>query len=34
MHLITHIDGRPHFAKLSIGDVEQVQIAAIDPDFY
>jgi hypothetical protein len=27
-----HIDGRPHFAKLSIGDIEQVKIAAIDPD--
>ena len=28
-----HIDGRPHFAKLSIGDIDQVKIAAIDPDF-
>jgi hypothetical protein len=33
-HLITHIDGRPYFAKLSFGDVEQVKIAGIDPDFY
>ena len=28
------IDGRPYFAKHSVGDVEQVKIAAIDPDFY
>ena len=27
------IDGRPHFAKLSIDDGKQVKIAAIDPDF-
>ena len=27
-----HIDGRPCFAKLSIDDIEQVKIAAIDPD--
>jgi hypothetical protein len=30
--LFLHIDGRPHFAKLSIGVIEQVKIAAIDPD--
>jgi hypothetical protein len=29
----SHIDGRPHFAKLSLDDVKQVEIAAIDPDF-
>jgi len=29
----THIDGRPRFAKLSIDNVEKVEIAAIDPDF-
>ena len=28
-----NIDGRPHFAKLSIDDGEQVKIAVIDPDF-
>jgi hypothetical protein len=28
-----YIDGRPHFAKRSIDDVKQVEIAAIDPDF-
>jgi hypothetical protein len=27
------IDGRPRFAKLSIDNVEKVEIAAIDPDF-
>ena len=27
------IDGRPHFAKLSIDDGKQEEIAAIDPDF-
>ena len=27
------IDGRPHFAKLSIDDGKKVKIAAIDPDF-
>jgi hypothetical protein len=27
------IDGRPHFAKPSIGVGEKVEIAAIDPDF-
>ena len=26
--LFLHIDGRPHFAKLSIGDIDQVKIAA------
>ena len=29
----SHIDGRPHFAKHSINDGKQVEIAAIDPDF-
>jgi hypothetical protein len=29
----SHIDGRPQFAKRSIDDVKQVEIAAIDPDF-
>ena len=33
MQLIVNIDGRPWFAKLSISDVQQVEIAAIDPDF-
>lgn len=28
----SHIDGRPRFAKRSIDDVKQVEIAAIDPD--
>ena len=28
-----HLDGRPQFAKLSIDNVEKVEIAAIDPDF-
>jgi hypothetical protein len=28
-----NIDGRPRFAKLSIDNVEKVEIAAIDPDF-
>jgi len=27
------IDGRPRFAKLSIDNVEKVEIAAINPDF-
>lgn len=27
------IDGRPRFTKLSIDNVEKVEIAAIDPDF-
>ena len=27
------IDGRPRFVKRSVDDVEQVKIAAIDPDF-
>jgi hypothetical protein len=27
------IDGRPRFAKRSIDDGEQEEIAAIDPDF-
>ena len=27
------IDGRPRFAKRSFGNVKQVKIAAIDPDF-
>ena len=30
---IQAIDGRPHFAKLSIDDGKQEEIAAIDPDF-
>jgi hypothetical protein len=29
----SHIDGRPRFAKHSINDGKQVEIAAIDPDF-
>ena len=29
---LTHIDGRPCFAKHSIDDVKEVEIAAIDPD--
>lgn len=33
MRLIVNIDGRPGFATLSISDVQQVEIAAIDPDF-
>ena len=28
-----NIDGRPSFAKPSVSDVQQVEIAAIDPDF-
>ncbi len=28
-----HIDGRPRFAKLSVGVVKKVEIAAIDSDF-
>ena len=28
-----HIDGRPRFAKHSIDDSTQIEIAAIDPDF-
>jgi hypothetical protein len=31
-HLFLHVDGRPQFAKRSIDDVKQVEIAAIDPD--
>ena len=31
--ILLTIDGRPHFAKLSIDDGKQVKIAAIDPDF-
>jgi hypothetical protein len=27
------LDGRPRFAKRSFGNVKQVKIAAIDPDF-
>ena len=30
---LSHIDGRPRFAKHSINDGKQVWIAAIDPDF-
>jgi hypothetical protein len=33
MQLIVNIDGRPWFAKLSIHDGLQVEIAAIDPDY-
>ena len=32
-HIKLDIDGRPRFAKLSIDNVEKVEIAAIDPDF-
>ncbi len=31
--MIVNIDGRPGFAKPSISDVQQVEIAAIYPDF-
>ena len=31
--VILDIDGRPRFTKLSIDNVEKVEIAAIDPDF-
>jgi hypothetical protein len=32
-HQTLDIDGRPRFTKLSIDNVEKVEIAAIDPDF-
>ena len=32
-HLVRHIKGRTYFAEPSVGNIEQVKITFIDPDF-